>query len=159
MSSKPSTERPKTPPDRSSRERPKTPDRRRSTSRGPDKRRNKSRSNSCCCGRGDDTKQDYGQRRRSIRLEIDIDNGTMENFDDDSDSETESESACKWKHHFAINNIGDIIRAIEEIDSPGERLEQAVEEYRLYNDDDTEDDDSEPEDDNDEDYSEDENDD
>ena len=81
----------------------------------------------------------------------------MENFDDDSDSETESESAYKWKHQFAVNNIGDIIRAIEEIESPGERLEQAVEEYRLYNDDDTEDDDSEPEDD--EDYSEAENDD
>ena len=61
-----------------------------------------------------------------------------DNDEDNDDSETESGRYDTWKATFAANNIGDMIRAIEELDSPGDKLEQLVEEYRLYNDDDSE---------------------
>ena len=130
MSSKHNTKRPKTPTQ--------PPDRRRSTSREPDRRRSTSR------GRVEEGEE--GDHRRNMRLEIDMDRNTIyidnseqdKDYEDNDDSENESGRYDTWKATFAANNIGDMIRAIEELDSPGDKLEQLVEEYRLYNDDDSE---------------------
>ena len=53
-------------------------------------------------------------------------------FDDGDDSDGSDNDGDDWKRTFAMNNIDDIMDAIEEIETPDRYLEEIVREYRHH---------------------------